>query len=132
MTTISHPTKPTLSISDSLLYLTALSESKARGTLTQTITGHACYQVSKLVTGEKIALEGGSDYGVITHAQLVALQAMADDPKPMTINYSGQFNVEVMFDYTAGKPIEAEKIQFKYINSATDFYNNVKLKFIKV
>lgn len=86
---------------------------------------------SGLQAGRSITLEGGSDHGWMTKAQVDAVKALADNPGgTYTLNIRG-VNHQVMFRHHEAPAVEATPI-FPYANPASGDYYVCRIKLMTV
>lgn len=83
------------------------------------------------LAGRPIVLQGGSDFGWMTRAEVQALKAWAEAPAAtMTLSHNGA-NYSVAFDHSTNAPISATPIADYSDPGPTDLYWAV-LRFITI
>ena len=131
MTTLNHPDFTLITLPDSLIDFDYYRRNPYRQSENYSLAGKVFLSTAKILSGERLELRGGSDFGFLTGSQLDSLRQLALSRKVMVLNYLG-VNYNVFFDYGNNQPISADKIQLKHTNDGTDYYNNVSLRFILV
>jgi hypothetical protein len=127
--TLYHPTlDQTLILPPDILWDKRLATTKHVANYKYSVGGSLINQHAVIKTGNSIELKGGTDFGIISGLELTTLLIFANDYAEMTLNYSDQVTKTVIFDYTS-EFLSFNKIQQKYTDELTDYYNNVKIKF---
>lgn len=92
-------------------------------------TGALLLDMSVKQAGRPITLVGTDNLGWITRAQLLQLQALADTPQAMGLDYHGR-EFTVRFRYDGVGPVAAEEIIPRIPPKDTDPYRNLQINLI--
>lgn len=103
-----------------------------RATASKTLSGRSVVWEEQTTGGRTLDLVGGSDYGWLTRADLLALNALANTAgatATLTLADASTITVRFRHEDTA---IEATPLVARPNPEGTDYYNNVTIRLMEV